>query len=177
MREIALRNRKKEIVAVTIVDDEDYDRLSEQSWYLHGTGYVSSTHRGKFSLMQRMVLGLVPGDGKIADHINRDKLDNRRSNLRVAADFFESAQNRDRPPGKYSRFRGVTKRCGRWTAMATINGHQTYLGTFETEESAAEAAANYRALHMPFSPEALALKNNGTATRLESAAVPSTNGG
>ncbi len=74
------------------------------------------------------------------DHKNRNKLDNRRSNLRVATPR-ENASNRG-PRAHTSRFKGVTwHRCGRWQVVCAGK----YVGLFVDESSA--AAAYDRAAH------------------------------
>ena len=74
-----------------IVDEVDFKRISRWSWcvrfcghqlpYAARGGYV----RGKRYdvLMHRQIMNLSAGDGKEVDHINRNPLDNRRSNLRL----------------------------------------------------------------------------------------------
>lgn len=54
---------------------------------------------------------------------------------------------------RYSQHWGVTfsKNHGRWKAQATVKGKTKYLGLFDTEHEAAEAAATFRREHMPFS--------------------------
>ena len=46
-------------------------------------GYTAKDAAEKTRLMHRQILGLIHGDGKEVDHINKDRLDNRRANLRV----------------------------------------------------------------------------------------------
>lgn len=78
------------------------------------------------------------------DHINRDKLDNRRSNLRFATPS-QNLQNRRKPRinggDTASRFKGVTywNPRPRWQASISIGGKKKRLGLFETEEEAARA--------------------------------------
>ena len=72
--------------ASTIVDDADYELLSRWRWKLHPQGYAARTtwnaadKKWATVLMHRLVAS-TPGHLQ-ADHINRDRLDNRRSNLR-----------------------------------------------------------------------------------------------
>lgn len=76
---------------VAIVDDADYKWLSRWKWCAHqttrGVFYVrrGASRNGKIQsiLMHRQIMGLVVGDGKEVDHINRNPLDNRRCNLRL----------------------------------------------------------------------------------------------
>jgi hypothetical protein len=125
-----------------------------------------STHRGKMHgkkpkvtrrtiFMHREVLGLETGDPRQGDHLNRNRLDNRRENLRIIASSVQ-AQNRTKPAthkGKptESKYRGVymVKKKGKWTGKWKASVDQHYLGCFGSEEEAAEAARQYRLQTMP----------------------------
>lgn len=132
------------------VDDQDYDTLIEHLWKLGKHGYAYTSVNTSL-LMHRMILGLEKGDERQADHMNGDRVDNRRENLRIVT-VPEQAQNRWCAPGT-SRFRGVcwSKRQGQWVAQATIAGVNHHLGYFDDEHAAAKVAADFRAAHMPFS--------------------------
>ena len=86
MKEIKLANSDK----VAIVDDEDYDKVIQVSstWYLHN-GYAQKGFRKgskiKTRHLHRLVLNLMDDTWKdeSVDHINHNKLDNRKSNLRI----------------------------------------------------------------------------------------------
>lgn len=68
------------------VDFDDWYRLKHLKFHLVARGYVSTTIDGRNEYLHRIILGLQPGaDRKYeqTDHINRDPLDNRRSNLRI----------------------------------------------------------------------------------------------
>jgi hypothetical protein len=75
---------KGELVATAVVDSADYYELSKHTWSLHSQGYACSYRweGGKCVayLMHRVVMGEVP-EGMHVDHINDDRLDNRRGNL------------------------------------------------------------------------------------------------
>lgn len=152
--QIPLRDRKGEVRAVATIDVED-SALADLRWKLDPNGYASRSVRvdGRMRTVRlhREVLGLVHGDGLQADHVNGDRLDNRRQNLRVATE----AENRQNVPGltRTSRFRGVcwNRTARKWQAQVKTNGRQNYLGVFEREEDAAEAARAFRAAHLPFS--------------------------
>jgi HNH endonuclease/AP2 domain len=154
---IPLVARDGSLQGYTLVDAGDIELLSRWTWHL-SVGYATRCERVEGRLrvfrMHRVLLGLEHGDEREADHINRDKLDNRRANLRVASKS-ENAQNVRHGRG-VSRHRGVAwhKRAGKWMAQAHLNGEQHYLGLFENEADAARAAAAFRAVHMPYSPEA-----------------------
>ena len=81
----------------TIIDDEDYSWLSQWKWYLSGSGYAVrhvSCEKGYHSVyMHRLILNLTSPNVLQTDHINGDRLDNRRCNLR-AVTRSQNAQNR-----------------------------------------------------------------------------------
>lgn len=67
---------------VTIVDEKDFNILSQFKWCFDtSTGYPVSRINGKNIRMHRFLLR--PKKGLSVDHINGDKMDNRRINLRV----------------------------------------------------------------------------------------------
>jgi hypothetical protein len=81
-----------------------------------------------------------PPPGMVVDHANRDKLDNRRANLRVCTQS-QNLYNSAKSPGGSSRYKGVSivGRTGRWLAQIRIAGKQTHLGRFTNEADAAHA--------------------------------------
>jgi hypothetical protein len=143
--------RGGEIVAQTLVDWGDFDRARLYRWKLDSDGYVRvQPRRGARIALHRLVLGLEPGDGLEGDHISGDKLDNRRSNLRVAT----RAQNGQNVPAKRGH-RGVTFDASRrttrcWRVRIGLAGHYHHVGWVDTEAEAAAAADAWYAEHMPF---------------------------
>ncbi len=105
--------------------------------------------------MARLILGLVgPSYRHLqVDHHNRDRLDNRRENLRAGPSIL-NRQNTGAQGGS-SRFRGVyyDTRAGRrkrWAARVMLNGVKRRLGYFSTELEAAHAVEAFRASEMPW---------------------------
>lgn len=140
-------------VAEAVVDD-DFAHLAAYRWSLDKDSYVRRTQRsGSKTLnfvLHRVVLGLPKGEG-VVDHINGDKLDNRRSNLRVVTQR-QNAQNRRPLSGRgASRYRGVSfeVRRGDWRGQAHLEGTYHHIGFFSTEEEAAAAVAAWRLENMP----------------------------
>ena len=156
---IPLRNQKGETVAHALVDESDFEQLNRHRWFLGRSGYAArsdySTGRCRQVLMHRVILDLHHGDPRQGDHINRDRVDNRRLNLRVLTSA-EQAQNRGARRGSASAFRGVMRgwRDGLWIAQVTLDGVRHHLGTFPNETDAARAAAAARAELLPYSQEA-----------------------
>lgn len=92
---------------------EDVD-LAELRWHKHSAGYAvrwnKRVDKKKKAFAHRVVLERKIGrpleKGEITDHINRDKLDNRRENLRVA-DKSLNTINRDKRPDNTTGYVGV----------------------------------------------------------------------
>lgn len=127
--------------AKVVVDDEDYDAIARYKWHLSHNGYAVRRERigGRKPIryLHRSIMS-ADWDGDV-DHINGDKLDNRRSNLRYAT-RSENNQNTHSRRGS-SKFKGVVwhKQDRRWWAVIKANGKQHSLGTHATEEDAARA--------------------------------------
>ncbi len=97
---IPIQPAKRNLAA--LVDDCDAGWLSKYAWWLKPAGYAFTTIDGKNIYMHRMILDAKPGE--ITDHINRNRLDNRRVNLRRCT----QAQNCvNRPTQSKTGFRGV----------------------------------------------------------------------
>lgn len=72
------------------------------------------------------------------DHVDRDGTNNAWDNL-DDSDRFRNNQNKGIMATNTSGFTGVTRSLNKWQAKITRNGVETYLGTFDTPEEAAQA--------------------------------------
>lgn len=128
-----------------LIDQDDWDRVKHIKWRIYGTGYaINHTRRGgktKNTMLHRLILGEIP-DGLVVDHINRNKLDNRRSNLRLVT-HTENCLNQSKRRESASRHKGVARRGDRWQVVIRIEGKLKWIGSYETEEEAAAVAAPY----------------------------------
>jgi hypothetical protein len=134
-----------------LVDDEDLPKVSGYRWRLSGEGYVvasvGSRWQGTFQtlMLHRLVLGTPPGmESDHRDTTNR--LDNRRSNLRIATKSQNQGNRRKTAGAHTSRFKGVYwyRRGGCWKASGPKQKPdgsigQSHLGYFQREEDAARA--------------------------------------
>lgn len=152
--EMPLYGRDGQIRAVTVVDAADAPTTSQWRWYLNNRGYAVRSEGTRLVLLHRAILGLTRGDGLEGDHINRDRLDNRRSNLRILTKQT-NPQNQSSYRGSSSAFRGVSwdKSKQRWVAYIYMNGKRTTLGRFREETEAAATARDARRRLMPFAVE------------------------
>lgn len=130
----------KEIVLCTgdrvLVDDADFADLNRWKWKLHPQGYASRTVTGGGTvLMHRQIT--AARSGVDVDHINRNKLDNRRENLRLV-DHSTNMHNRPKQANNTSGLKGVSWDASRskWKAAIQVRGQQVYLGRFLTKEDA-----------------------------------------
>ena len=137
-------------VAYVTIDAADAVWASQWRWNRDRDGYAvrggkNSAGRRTTFKMHRELLGLVVGDGLDADHINRDRLDNRRSNLR-SLPHTSNVQNQGSRPGSASKYRGVTwsKHAKKWQAQLNVRGKMHYFGSFDSEDEAGEAALDGR---------------------------------
>lgn len=135
MKEIPLTKGKS-----TLVDDEDYEYLSQWKWRIGDDRYAVrwSKKSDGFSprrlIYMHRVIHLAPED-KMVDHKNGIELDNRRENLRTA-DEFQNMWNRKMSKNNKVGFKGVCFHNGRYQASIRINGGSKYLGRFDTPEEA-----------------------------------------
>jgi hypothetical protein len=130
-----------------LVDDEDYEFLSQWKWTSNAKGYVVRTHREKMGrgtytehIIMHRVINNTP-DGMVTDHINGDRLDNRRCNLRSCT-VSQNNCNRIAIKGKTSSYKGVSlcKRSNKWRAQILGAGS---IGYYETEIEAAKKYDEY----------------------------------
>lgn len=96
---------------------------------------TSVNNRVKKYSVARLVLEAFNGYSELqADHINRDRQDNRIENLRYVT-CRENQQNR----ANNCNAVGVQKKNQKWQARARIEGVEQYLGVFDTEIEASRA--------------------------------------
>ena len=128
---------------VAIVDDKDLELVNQYKWYLTNKGYVyTQPYLGNYkhgSLMMHRLINKTP-DGMFTDHINHNKLDNRKSNLRICTNQ-QNSMNRNSHKNSSSKFKGVSwhPRDKKWQVEIEIAGKRFYLGMYTNEIEAAKA--------------------------------------
>jgi len=122
------------------VDDDDYEWLNQYTWHI-GKGYaararwLSDGDGGKRIMMHRQIMSAQKGE--IIDHIDRNRKNNQRSNLRICS-YAENARNHKVLKCNKSGVTGVTwnKQNQKWIVIITINKERLYLGLYSSFEEA-----------------------------------------
>lgn len=111
----------------TSVDEETYNKYNHLSWYLSDTGYVMRKPQGEVLRLHRLVLNAP--EEMVVDHLNGDKLDNRKSNLRICT-HKENSMNRKNTKGVC-----YDKSKSKWIARY----RNKFFGRYNTEQEASRA--------------------------------------
>ena len=127
----------------TKIDNDDYEIVKDYKWCYH-QGYAKTNitlpnGKRKSLLMHRLILGLT--DPKIqADHINHNKLDNRRNNLR-SCNIQQNHMNQSSRKNSTSKYLGVSwnKNAKKWHSNIRFNNKRIHLGLYTNENDAAKA--------------------------------------
>ena len=131
-----------------LVDRDLYEEVTRTKWqYNKERGYVFRTvNRQTESLHQFVMFTVVKEYTGTIDHKNREGVDCRRENLRVAT-FQQNKANSKSTTGSTSKYKGVRVRKTIHTgvtiaAQIMVNGRSIHLGTYDTEQLAADAYDN-----------------------------------
>ncbi|WP_090476058.1 HNH endonuclease [Nakamurella panacisegetis] len=131
-----------------IIDDRDFELINKYTWHLSTEGSAATTlHLGfepithrrlvKQLRMHRLIMAVTSVQDHV-DHINHNRLDNRRSNLRVCTQRQNNQNIRPTRRNK-SGYKGVCAYKSRWRAYITPNKRQMSLGCFGSKDEAARA--------------------------------------
>lgn len=151
-----------------LVSDEDFGVINGSSLHLDNKGYVKIHHGRNWSKLHR-VLTNCP-DNLEVDHINGDKLDNRRENLRICT-RSENARNKGLTKNNKSGVAGVSwdEARNKWMASIKLNKKSYNLGRFDKIEDAIRIRKDseqkmFGVYRREVVGDALATKNDGTLT-------------
>lgn len=145
MREVPLQGyAAHQHSAVTLVDDADYERVMESRWYLHlpklypacyAVRHFQGSTKHTTEFLHNFIMGCIG-----IDHRDGNRLNNQRSNLRVAtaagnaANCAGNARTSSNYKGVSWRTRGAT-----WVAQIQADRRKLHIGYFRDETAAARA--------------------------------------
>jgi hypothetical protein len=125
---------------IVLIDEEDYDLVNGfNKWKLTKQGYPQSrkmiNRKTTYTYMHRLIVN-CPKNMQV-DHINGNKLDNRKSNLRICF-HADNCKNRKKPKTNTSGYKGVSfdKVKKRWIATIVSNKIRYHLGFFKNKQDA-----------------------------------------
>lgn len=126
---------------IVIIDEEDLSTLKNNSWHFDTDNYlrriVRKNKKQTVLKFHREIMN-CPKE-KICDHINRNRLDNRKENLRICGKI-ENDYNRGKRCDNTSGSIGVHwhkyKNGGVWMARIGFGKSRKYLGVFKRKEDA-----------------------------------------
>lgn len=112
-----------------LIDEEDYEKVIALNWFITSHGYAKMTRRKDKHYLHHFIIGKGE-NGLVVDHINQNKLDNRKENLRHVT---RKVNNENKPMKKeYVYYCKDKNRVKRW--IVRIKGK--YIGRYLTEEEA-----------------------------------------
>ena len=115
-----------------VVDPEDASLISKLPFGVTVSGYAVNQADNGMHYLHKLIMNTE----SYVDHINGNKLDNRRSNLRIATNS-QNMMNRGKTASNTSGYKGVFKNRSLWMARIKVEGRPIYLGSFVTKEEAA----------------------------------------
>lgn len=145
MKKLELSGKKGRGLFV-LIDDEDFEKVNKWKWQLSNRGYASrpqwikprKLNKQTTIYLHRLILSFPDLE---VDHINMNKLDNRKENLRLVNDL-ESSYHRGKHKDNRSGYKGVSFheqkwRKKKWRAQIKINGKNINIGYFDNPIEAA----------------------------------------
>lgn len=123
-----------------LCDVDDWERLKIYTWRVNGRGYAfRSRMKGERSSDIRFHSCVIEKkDNMVIDHINRNRLDNRKCNLRLCT-IQVNTINRSVSKRNKSGYTGVTKHRNKWIAYIGVNHKNIKLGSYDCLEDAIKA--------------------------------------
>ena len=92
-----------------LIDTEDLPKIQHLCWWqIRSTGYIAHKNAGEpVQTLHRLLMGNP--EGKVVDHINHDRTDNRKSNLRICTQSENLLNKTVKPKGIVEISRGKNK--------------------------------------------------------------------
>ena len=136
--ELIIYSADKKKKFISLIDLEDVPFVEQHSWCIRSQGYVGRVENKKLIVLHR-ILTSCP-DNKIVDHINKNKLDNRKFNLRIC-DYQTNLRNSSRKSNNTSGVTGVgwDNKSKKWRARICVDYKAISLGFYNNKGEAVKA--------------------------------------
>jgi hypothetical protein len=136
-QQIPLYNRAQRKL-YALVDDENFEGLTDYRWRLNSKGYAIRSYSldGKEIIVALHREIMQPPPGLVVDHIDHDKLNNTRANLRIITQQ-QNLMNRRVFRNSATGFKGVTFQNGKWHTAAQKDGRTYHFGFHDELKTAA----------------------------------------
>lgn len=121
----------------TLLSIEDQLLVANKKLSLCRMGYVMIWKDSKTQYLHRVIAGAILKD-EFVDHINGDKLDNRRENLRICTQQQNLCNRKKRADSK-QKYKGIRQVGKKFQALINIDGKKKIIGFYTNEEEAARA--------------------------------------
>lgn len=118
-----------------LYDKQDRELINQYTWTLHSKGYAVARIDNKSILMHRLILGVIDNPEIEVDHRFHNRLDNRRSKIRICT-HGQNKQNSRKLKQGTSQYKGVYLDRNRWHAQIAQGDKVRNLGRFSCEDTA-----------------------------------------
>src|SRR5487761_1396692 len=121
MKEIKLHGKYAN-GSVALIDNDDYDAVKDYKWHVNPKGYILAYENrgGKYTWIYLHRRILEPPKGFVTDHINGNRLDNRKSNLRYCT-RRQNGYNTGLRSNNTTGFKGISKIRNSFQARIFVN--------------------------------------------------------
>ncbi len=122
-----------------LIDNEDFKKISSITWHCSSEGYaIHSLHKKPYAILMHRMIMKTP-QGKDTDHINGNRLDNRKHNLRICSRSENLRNSKKTIFKRSSKYKGVSwdKNNNNWMAQIYRNGKAYFIGRYNNEVEAA----------------------------------------
>ena len=136
--ELIIYSREGKKKMTSLIDIEDVPYVEKYSWCERSRGYVGRVQNGKIITLHRALTKAKKGE--VVDHINKDKADNRKSNLRVCTqqyNLFNSSKKSNNVSGVTGV--GFDEKSDKWRARICVDYKNISLGFYDEKSDAIKA--------------------------------------
>jgi hypothetical protein len=134
MPSLIIKSKGKEFVC--LYDKRDQKLISQYHWYLHSKGYAVAFQDGKQILMHRLIMKVLDKPEIETDHRFHNRLDNRRSKIRVCSHSQNRRNSRKLKVSAQSQYKGVYRDNNKYHAQIMIDNQVVNLGRYRSQITA-----------------------------------------